>query len=260
MASNLSSIGFVFDDDAEFQATMTRLVNEAIMRLACDDGEYAIWRSRTGAEIWFHLVPESPGSETLEPVGLIPFFEGQSENAFRTDRAFRCTDDNLLEGRLVGWIVPKHADGEGYPLVLEAVDYAAHYARRMPATWTVRLTGFARQLTAYASEADYLSVSDRRLPLNGKSFVAAGLLEAKAEAAGDAWASPDAAVILLTGTVIAHEQMTNEASGGGFHWLLIESADATTYDIVADPEVVSGAPSVGGTVEVMCHVFARVID
>jgi hypothetical protein len=96
--------------------------------------------------------------------------------------------------------------------------------------------------------------------LNGKSFVAAGLLEAKAEDAGDAWASPDAAVILLTGTVIAHERMTNEASGGAFHWLLIESADATTYDIVADPEVVSGTPSVGGTVEVVCQVFGRVID
>ena len=51
MVSNLSTIGFAFGDDAGFRATMARLADAAMQRLACEGGEYAIWRPRPAAMV-----------------------------------------------------------------------------------------------------------------------------------------------------------------------------------------------------------------
>ena len=78
VASTLSSIGFVFEDGADFSAAMIRLAGEARERLAVAGGEYAVWRSRTGAEIWFQFAPGVDGADD-EIIGLTPFYEGLSE-------------------------------------------------------------------------------------------------------------------------------------------------------------------------------------
>ena len=52
--------------------------------------------------------------------------------------------------------------------------------------------------------------------------------------------------------------LVNEATAQNFHWLLVESLEAS-YDIVADPSVVSGEITQGGTIECACWMFGRIL-
>ncbi len=63
----------------------------------------------------------------------------------------------------------------------------------------------------------------------------------------------------LTGIVRAHRMLENEATGRMFHWLSVDSL-AATYDLVADPDIVTGDIAEGRIVEVMAWMFARVMD
>lgn len=236
MASNLSSIGFVFANEAEYETTMTRLINEAVVRLACDSGEYAIWRSRTGAEIWFHLIPREPGSDSLEAIGLTPFFEGESETAVHVQAFVRRAEDNSLEGLARGWIGPAGEPGQHgiAPIVFDCVDIGAHVDRPLPATWTARLTAFASAVRA--------SPEANTAPLARHAF--------------DAGETSDT---VFSGTVLKHQALVNEDTGRPFHSLLVESG-ATRYDVVADPDVVTGEIVIGGLVAVDCQIFGRFLD
>jgi hypothetical protein len=280
MASNLSTIGLVFKDEAEFASAMVALAGEARERLSCSGGEYAIWRSRTGAEVWFQFSPSGDGNES-EIIGLTPFYEGQSEVAVRVTEAYSRPGDTALEGAFMAWVAdgPGDADclessgewdGEqagqagGFPLVFDAVDFAAHAERQQPFACRVRLTGFAREVHAYPSADDYAEAQDRVPQFAPQAFVPVGMFAAAAggESADDESrdaGEPPSSAALLTGEVVEHAILTNETSGRPFHWLLVRSF-AADFDIVADPEVVSGEIVGGATVEVACLLFGRLLD
>lgn len=256
MASNLSTIGFVFADGEDFTAAMVRLAGEARERLAVEGGEYAIWRSRTGAEIWFQFATGDDG----EIIGLTPFFEGVSEIPVKLTAVETCPDDTALEGSFTGWVAPgaedEDADG-AYPIVFEAVDFGAHRRQTLPLLCNVRLSGFARQLTAFASAEAYLS-QEPKPTFAAESFVPMGMIAAAIEDNPNEPLPPSSAA-MLTGEVAEHSVLTNEATDRPFHWLLVKSADAT-FDIVADPDVITGEIAVGGTVDVVCQMFGRVLE
>lgn len=264
MVSNLSTIGFAFDDNDAFSDTMIRLANAAAERIPCAGGEYAIWRSPTGAEIWFHLSPSAEDSGASQIIGLTPFFEGKSSVIMKITTAYTRPEDNALEGAFHAWVAPEaveyDADASGaYPLVFDAVDFAAHATRDLPETWTVRVAVFARELKAYADSAAYLAVADRRPPLADRAFIPMGLFAIAANenaAAGDGAPSSTA---IFTGCVKQHETLVNEETERPFHWLLVESLEAT-YDVLADPEAVTGEIVEGGTVEIAGLVFGRTLD
>ena len=50
MASNLSTIGFTFSDEASFQTAMLKCASDAIAGLKCEAGEYRVWRARSGVQ------------------------------------------------------------------------------------------------------------------------------------------------------------------------------------------------------------------
>lgn len=272
MASNLSTIGFVFEDEDDFQAMMTALAESADGRLPARVGDYVVWRSRTGAELWFHAAPPSAGPNGPDAVpereihGLTPFFEGRSEVRVKLTTRSHRDGDNAFEGMFVGWVNPDETGEGSYPLSFDAVDFAAHESLELPAVRTVRIAGFARELRAFGSLAAYeASRGSDAVPLAGQCFVPIGLFADAAEADGDsdrgagtAAATPSSSA-LLTGRVVEHTRLTNERTGRAFHWLVVESLDAT-YDIVADPSVIVGEIRTGGTVEAVCWMFGRLIE
>ncbi len=268
MVSNLSTIGFTFGDDAGFRAAMARLADAAIERLACEGGEYAIWRSRTGAEIWFHLAPASDSGGERQIVGLTPFFEGHSELVVEVERLFQRDGDTALEGSVTGWVAPEASAEDGseaddlgvgaYPIVFDAVDFAALAGRELPDVWRVRLAGFARELKAHADEAAFHAADAGPEPkLAAQAFLPIGLYDEAEDGEAESAAMPRS-IAVLTGRVVEHTRLVNEESGSAFHWLLVESL-AATYDIIADPEIVSGEIVQGGTVEVACWLFGRIL-
>ena len=258
MASNLSSIGFAFRDADEFHAQMLALAEDSRERLACAAGEYAIWRSRTGAEIWFHLGAPNEASEQATILGLAPFFEGQSSVPVRVMATLQRPDDTPLEGLLHGWVAPD-SDGSGaYPLVFDVIDFAAHAPRPLPAVWHCRVTGFCHNLTAHADASSLPELGEGQ-QMAEKALFPIGLFNDAEEDVAPAASGTPEPTAWLTGIVRAHKTHQNEVTGRPFHWLLVESADAT-FDLVADPEVVIGEIREGGIVEAMAWMFARVLD
>lgn len=263
MASNLSTIGFVFSDAETFRDVMMKCASQSTVQLDCPAGAYGIWRSRSGAEVWFHLGKSDDG--TTEIFGLTPFFEGQSDVLLNITAALSRDGDNAFEGAMQGWVSPDGVDDGSYPILFDAVDFAAHTALEWPAKRRVRLTAFARELEAFASDADYYaargSAGDNVPQLAAHAYIPVGLFAAEdanaADAATDATTVQSAAV--LTGRVLEHRAFTNEVSGQDFVWLLVESLEAT-FDIVADPAVVSGAITDGGTIEAAVVMFGRLLE
>lgn len=252
MPSNLSTIGFTFADEQAFVELMIRLAGASVGRLACECGDYAVWRSRTGAELWFHLPVFGSEDDALDIEGLTPFYEGQSEASVEIRARLRRADDNPFEGAFLAWVE------DSFPVVFEAVDFAAHAARELPLRTRVRLDAFALELEAFADEAAFAAAErgGNGIPLAPRAFVPIGQLAAAAADDDDAVPTSSA---LLTGKVLEHRLLSNEASGGTFHWLLVDSLDAV-LDVLADPEVVKGTITVGGTVEVSCRMFGRLLD
>ena len=263
MASNLSTIGFVFDSEDEFRAAMVRHAAEIVAQAECPAGSLGLWRSRAGAEIWFHL--SAPGNGETEIYGLTPFFDGQSDIPLMITGPVPRGGDSPFEGAYKGWVNPD-ANGEGvYPLVFDAVDYVMHGAATWPAVKRVRLAGFAREVSAFADEAAYTAARASDNPdipkLAPKAFIPIGLFAAAQAADDDATAEPKppSSAALLTGRIAEHRTFTNEATGRAFEWLLVESLDAT-FDVLADPATVKGELAVGGTVEAAVWFFGRFLD
>jgi hypothetical protein len=273
MASNLSTIGFTFADDKSFESTMIRLANEARERLATDAGEYAIWRSRTGAEIWFHLGVANAGTGERDIVGLTPYFEGESDIALAVTAALQRPDDNPLEGIVHGWVAPDGTGIGSYPIVYEAVDYAAHAKRELPAEWRCRIAGFCRELAVYENAEAMLKADDdiEGIKPAAQALIPIGLFtDTEGEADDDALFGDDDSddsiddlgqptpTVLIRGIVRAHKPLQNEITGSAFHWMLIDTLDAT-FDLCADAELVTTPPKVGSAVEAYAWLFGRVI-
>lgn len=262
MASNLSTIGFTFADAEVFRDVMMKCAHQATAQLDCNAGSYGIWRSRTGAEIWFHLGKSEDG--TTEIFGLTPFFEGQSDVLLNITAAVTRDGDNDFEGAMKGWVSPDGASDGSYPILFDAVDFAAYVGAEWPQQRRVRLTAFAHELEAFASDADYYAArggdGDTAPPLAAHAYIPVGLFAIDDDgqpAANPDTASPNSSAV-LTGKVLEHRAFTNEISGQDFVWLLVESLEAT-FDIVADPAVVTGTIADGGTIEGAVVMFGRLL-
>lgn len=276
MASNLSTIGFAFTDDAAFEETMVKLANSAQQRLVTPDGDYAIWRSRTGAEVWFHLAPRDDGGEERDIVGLTPFFEGESHVAVAVTEAFQRPGDNPLEGLVHAWVAPDGSGIGSYPVVIEAMDYAAQAARELPAELSFRISGFCRELKVYAGAAEMIAADAAAdgTKLAPESFIPIGLF-AERSAGDDDDARPahtngtgseadndDDAVpmptALIRGSVMSHRKLVNEVTGHAFHVMLVRTLDAT-LDLVVDDDLVTTEPKFGTSIEAYAWLFGRAI-
>ncbi|MGD9785750.1 MAG: hypothetical protein AB7E80_14675 [Hyphomicrobiaceae bacterium] len=275
MASNLSSIGFVFETDTAFEETMTRLANDAVARLAAPGGEYAIWRSRTGAELWFHLAvaddAAASGGSARQIVGLTPFFEGTSRVPFGPADAETRPDDNAFEGILKAWVAPDAESGVGvYPLALDAVDFAASRERASESDWTGRVVAFCREARVLDANEEPTALAEGH-GLARQAMIPIGLLtEGQDDPATLAASFEDAAddggafatplpTVLMTGIIRSARRLDNEVTGAPFYWLTVDTLEAT-LDVVADPELLNREPVEGATLETTAWLFARVLD
>jgi hypothetical protein len=258
MVSNLSTIGFEFADDASFQATMQKLAGDAFERLACAEGDYAIWRSRTSAEIWFHITGERQPDGTQKDrdvIGLTPFFEGVSDVAVEIVETVVRAGDNDFAGAFLAWVDPDEDSGLGaHQIVFDAVDFAAHCDRPLPFMARAKLTGFARSISIVAAND---AAGNARAASSARGFMAIGLFAGRDPHSDEPPPAPTSNAV-LTGRVVEHSKLANEETGTAFHWLLVETADAT-FDIVADPELVPLDLAAGVTVQIGCLFFGRIL-
>lgn len=259
MASNLSTIGFSYPDPNERATALIALAKSTGPQVELSAGAYAVWHSQTGAELWFYLAePASDGALEENIVGLCPFFEGQSSVPLNISETVRRPGDGPFDGAFYGWVHTAGAETGSYPLVFDAVDFARHANLPLPSLKHARISGFAQTLTAYPDAESYLASKPDGSTLAPEAFLPAGLFASALEQASGEKPAPTS-LAQMTGKVLRHDVLRNELTERPFHWILVQSLDAT-YDIVADPDVITGAVAVGGTVEVTCSLFGRVLD
>ncbi len=258
MASNLSSVGFYFSSAEEFQEAMIKLAVDCSERVSCEAGDYSIWRSRTGAEIWFHLPMLGTEDDVRDIAGLTPFYEGLGVVSLEIVERVNRPEDNPFEGAFTAQVKDPDGTNEGYPLTFDAVDFSAHAARELPFTAAARLVCFAREVRAFADEEAYQA--DRSGPLgeialSPQAFIPLGQF---AEPEDCERGGPESTA-LLTGRVRECRLQTNEVTGRPFHWLLVDSM-AASFDVVADPEIIEGEIKEGGTVQVTGIMIGRLVE
>ena len=272
MASNLSTIGFVFANNDGFSSKMIELAGSLETVIQCDAGQYAVWSEPSGAQLWFHISQDSNDKDDERTIhGLTPFFEGKSRVDVKITKAIHRSDDNDFEGGFYAWIAPDDTGEGAYPMVFDAVDFALHNNRKMPFNAQIRLSAFARELTAYGSKDDYETSESDQPKLASQAFIPMGIFASSSVANGadnDNANPADAADIeddnpsstaLLTGIVTTHHILKNQETGRDFHWLVVDSLYAS-FDVIADPDVIKGVIAVGGVVEVACWCFGRILD
>lgn len=262
MGRHLSTIGFVFESADEQSELLSRLATDSRVRLAVEPGDYAVWRSRSGAEVWFHVVGTRNEDGTLDDdgiVGLTAFFDGTSSVGMRIERQVHRDANNPFVGAWAGWIDPDRAcEVSAYPVVFDAVDFAAHASRQLPLCCTVRLVGFARLLTVYRDEAAFRAAGSETAGLEPLSFVPVGLAAAAARDNLETEITPSSHG-LINGRLLEHTVLRNEETGFDICRLLIAS-DQAVYEVVADPGLVTCPMEPGAIVSAMCWMVGRITD
>lgn len=239
---------------------MMTCASRAGAMLPCAAGQYGIWQSASGAQLWFHLGASESGE--VEIMGLTPYFEGKSTAVVVLSEIVRRDGDNAFEGALQGMLqAADAAGGDAYPVAFEAVDFAVACEGTLPRRQTVRLAAFARDMTAFANDEAFYAAQDAGAEpkLAAQSFIPIGLFAAAtAGEAGPGETGVPASMALFTGRVADHNVLRNDDTQHDFHWLVVETLEAT-LDVVADPAVVKGEIAEGAIVEVSALMFGRIL-
>lgn len=255
MASNLSTIGFVFADQSAYVSTLLPLAEHAGGWLECGPGAYGVWRSRTGAEIWFHLQRQADGQTEIQ--GLTPFFNGETSVEVAITSTHKNDGDNAFEGTITAWVNPTEDGTDGdYPVVFDAVDFAALDATTLPLTRAVHLVGFCRDLRGFvdmdAYEAYCNETGETELRMAAAAFIPVGMFPSPS---GTGTLATSKAY--FTGRVETVSSYINEATNQEFVTAVIETY-GMRIDIVADPAVIDGPLQVDGMALVSAHIFGRI--
>jgi hypothetical protein len=255
MASNLSTIGFVFADQSAFVSTLLPLAEQAGGQLVCPPGAYGVWRSRSGAELWFHLQRQADGQTEIQ--GLTPFFNGETTVDVAITAAHQGPNDSPFEGTLTAWVNPTEAGTDGdYPVVFDAVDFAAFDAGTLPVKRTVHLVGFCRDLRGFVDMEAYevycRETGESELRMAAAAFIPVGMFPGS-----DGEASLATSKAYFTGRIESVAPYINETTNEEFVTAVIETY-GMRIDIVADPTVIDGPLQEGGMALVSAQVFGRV--
>jgi hypothetical protein len=240
--SHFTSLGFYARDvrsvDQHVQ-DIARQASESGTRIGADEGAYMVWRPGEGIEIWLQL------NQRDEITGGDPHFVGSGRVVVGITDVY-ADHESPLAGSIKGWADPQGgtADDGAYPFTfwvpnLQQIRERVRPGRRV----TFQIAAFAHELTCFASEGERQQdpVGARFAP---ESFVP-GIMAAFASGNAPGEGEPEPPEGMFTGHIQQVENLTNPASGQPFHHLVVKTLGGT-YDVVADPLIVKGAPTVGG--------------
>lgn len=233
MPTHFSTIGLIINTDEELLELVERVMPSS-ERFETPLGSYLRWADPSGAELWAQLNAEN------QLIAVNPHFGGKSKvRVLLTDLLESGTP---LDGRYHGWADPEKAEAESsgaYPFLFDAPDAACHSAVVLPGELDVQIAAFAHDVQVFSTPKEFEASQNGEGWHTSKQFIPSGLMGTaengyRAEAA-------------FTGHVIQSQTRKNQLSGLDFTWCLVTSTGGT-FDIVADPELLPKAPTVGAVV------------
>ena len=226
MPSHFSAIGFPVHSQEEWEAIVLRAAASA-EPLETETGyAYLPWRVDGGVELWAQQMPDGA------LFGCNPHFSGTSRIRLRVTKV-ASDESNMLDGAIEGWVNPEDdvEESGSYPIRIDMPDFElVRSTLEASQIVTMQVAAFAHELHCYASEEAFAKDQTWQPKLAPKALIPIGLF-------------PPA----------------NPEGGGTFFHLVVRTFDAE-FDVVADPESVTGDPIVGGVVQGTFWLSGRVVQ
>lgn len=267
MSIRLHALGFPAQWSPRMLQLVDTLARESSKLVGSAKGNYRVWRSQQGAELWFHLPQraarqaekgstgsfEDAGSK-LRPSAVTPFHRGLSSCQIRIGRYLHVDRANPLEGSCLAWLPASGLGSREQVIVLELAPYGLQPMRTPPHATTAQIVCFAHALWAWPDGAAYAreTPSNRRIQLGAFSPVT----EADVPEVKLTYASAPITLGLATGHVRRVIRHMNPVTREPYYWLLLETKRGT-FDVIANPSQISGDASEGHIVQVCGSFVAR---
>ena len=249
MPSQFSSIGFQISTGEDLAAVASQVADRTDT-IDAPDGQYLRWAPPSGEQLWLQLTRKG------DAMGMTPHFEGRSEvRALLEARVTRPTH-TPLDGTFLAWANPP-ADGTAggdYPFAFDCPDAGTLDHVSLPAVATLQVAAFAQQISIYASESAYREDQARQgaADVPARTFIPSGLISP----AGEPVVPPESHA-LIAGQVLDASPRANSLTGEPFWWALLDTVGGT-YDVVADPRLLTGPIRPGDILSGWFWLSARV--
>ena len=246
---------------------------KAKRRVTCASGEYRIWRSPAGAEVWLHYPKRrvrrqpapwsgerSDSQPDFDPIGdlmgMSVVHAGVSDMRMRLARAVKVSARNPLDGVCIASLASRRPTDKAIGFTFELLGFAAEPTTAGTAA-RVQVTGLAQRVWSYPSEAAYLgsTPADR---LIGKGAMANIEADELADVAliyrpkpGTLW--------LITGEIRRSVRLINPVTLAPYYWVQL-ATDRGDVDLVANPDVIDGDISVGHVLQAVVAMTGRIVE
>jgi hypothetical protein len=253
--SNLSDIGFPVKSEQDVNQVIMDILNHLESIPCPPHGFYFRFADRSGAEIYLQT------NSAQEILGFNPAFAGKSRRKVGLTKKIE-RDTSPLDGAFHGWAEPAENDFEAsgaYPFVFDVPDFRTKENTDLTEIKEIGLTAFASSdFQVFGSGEDFDSGRGEGQKFASRSFIPSGLFSFD-ENGESVEITPPQAHGILTGEIKEFERRTNEFTGTGFYWFLIETFGGEA-DIVADIDLVRSEPKVGGIVRGSFWLSGKLIE
>jgi hypothetical protein len=251
MATHFSTIGFPLESPEDF-----RKLAEAATHLGkshpCSAGNYVQWVGECGAELW---VQYGPDGRFLD---IQPHFSAYASMRVGLTKRLVRPNDTPLDGAWQGWADPIEDEDPSqgrYQLTFEAPDFAMHDDVQLPQLVGVQLAAFAHRIDLFEDETAFHASPRVAGRLEPQAFIPSSQPVRDGGRQGPE-IEPQPAEALVCGHILKFERRVNELTGRGFYWMLLET-DGGRIDLLADPELITDEPVVGGVAMSVCWLSGR---
>ncbi len=265
MSTRLHALGFASEWTAEMISLIEMLAAKKSKLVGASKGNYRLWRSQQGAELWFHYparqaATRSARSEQSElplserPIAVTPFHRGLSSCPIKIGRYLSLDRINPLEGSCMAWLPAPPGGGREQVIVLELAPYGLQPLRTPPYETTAQIVCFAHAVWAHRDVATYIreTPSNRRIREGSINPVS----EADVPEVKFSYRQSPITLGLATGTVRRAIRHINPATREPYYWILLETRRGT-IDVIVNPAQVSGDISEGNIAQVCGSLLAR---
>jgi hypothetical protein len=265
MSTRLHALGFASEWTPELLCLIEGLAQSKTKLVGAARGNYRVWRSQQGAELWFHYprraaAPARSGAGSTaatageRPVAVTPFHRGLSKCPIKIGRYLSADRVNPLEGSCMAWLPAQAGGGPEQVVVVELAPYGLHVLRSPPYTTTAQIVCFAHAVWAFPDVASY----SRQTPGNRRIHAGsiAPVTQADVPEVKLSYQQSPITLGLATGIVRRAIRHTNPETRAPYYWLLLETKRGA-IDVLANPDAVEGDISEGHVAQVCGSLLAR---
>ena len=276
MCTRLHAIGFPCEIDRRTAEFIASVAASPRRRVACPGGEYRIWRSPAGAEIWLHYPDPGPRHASTtgavgtagsghapkpfdaiaDLAGLSVVHAGTSDLRVRLARTIGTATSNPLDGAGIAMLGSRRPTDKPIPFTFELLGYAMERIGR-PLDVRLQLTALAQRVWGHPSEASYLAATP------GRRLIGRGAIADVSP--GDL---PDIPLVyrpkpgslwLATGDVLKSMRLINPLTSQPYYWISL-GTDRGNFDLIANPDAIHGDISDGNVAQALVSITGRIIE